>query len=60
VKWVLINKVVESIGYTRQAIYSKKKNGIWLNGIHWRKAPDGHLVFNLEAIQQWIEGAQQV
>lgn len=57
-KWVLIGKVVESIGYSRDAIYTKKKNGIWLFGIHWIKAPDGHLVFNLEAIQQWIEGKQ--
>ena len=54
-EWVLINKVVDSIGYTRNAIYSKKKNGIWIFGIHWKKAPDGHLIFNLVAIQQWLQ-----
>lgn len=56
--WVLIDKVVQSVGYTRCAIYNKKKNGVWLYEIHWRKAPDGHLVFNLEAIQRWIEGKE--
>jgi hypothetical protein len=55
-KWVLINKVSELIGYTDDAIRAKIKKGVWLSGIHWRKAPDGRLMFNLEAIQKWIEG----
>lgn len=55
-KWVLINKVVEIIGYTEDAIRAKKKNGIWLCGIHWIKAPDNRIHFNIEAIQKWIEG----
>lgn len=54
-KWVLINKVIELIGYTDDAIRAKIKRGIWLKDIHWKKAPDGHLFFNLEAIQKWIE-----
>jgi hypothetical protein len=54
-KWVLINKVIELIGYTDDAIRAKIKKGVWRSGIHWKKAPDGRLVFNLEAIQKWIE-----
>jgi hypothetical protein len=54
-KWVLINKVIELIGYTDDAIRSKISKGVWLSGIHWRKAPDGRLFFNIEAIQKWIE-----
>lgn len=56
-KWVLINKVIELIGYTDDAIRAKIKRGVWLQNIHWRKAPDGRLVFNIEAIQKWIEKA---
>lgn len=56
IKWVLIAKVVELIGYTDDAIRAKIKNGVWLNGVHWLKAPDGRIMFNLEAIQRWIEG----
>jgi len=56
IKWVLIHKVVELIGYTDDAIRAKIKKGVWLSGIHWKKAPDGRLMFNLEAIQKWIEG----
>lgn len=55
-KWVLINKVIESIGYTDDAIRAKIKRGVWLEDIHWRKAPDARLVFNIEAIQKWLEG----
>jgi hypothetical protein len=54
-KWVLISKVIELIGYTDDAIRSKIAKGVWLSGIHWKKAPDGRLMFNLEAIQKWIE-----
>lgn len=55
-KWVLINKVIELIGYTDDAIRSKIAKGVWVVGIHWMRAPDGRLFFNLEAIQRWIEG----
>jgi len=55
-KWVLIKKVVEIFGYTEDAIRAKTKKGVWLKGIHWTKAPDNRILFNVEAIQQWIEG----
>ena len=56
IKWVLIHKIVELIGYTDDAIRAKMKRGVWICGIHWRRAPDGRIVFNVEAIQQWMEG----
>lgn len=57
-KWVLINKVIELIGYSDYAIRAKIKTGIWLKDIHWRKAPDGRILFNLPALEQWIEGKE--
>lgn len=54
--WVLIKKLIELTGYTDDAIRTKIKRGIWLCGIHWVKAPDGRILFNLEALQKWIEG----
>ena len=55
-RWVLINKVVEYIGYTDDAIRAKKQRGEWKEGIHWRKGPDNRLIFNLSAIQAWMGG----
>ena len=53
--WVLISKLVQLTGYTDDAIRAKIKRGIWLCGVHWVKAPDGRINFNLEAITKWIE-----
>ena len=58
VTWVLIHKIVELIGYTDDAIRAKIKRGIWLQGVHWRKAPDGRIFINLEAVEKWIEGKE--
>ncbi len=57
-KWVLINKVVDLIGYTDDAIRAKIKKGVWRSDVHWRKVPDGRILFNLPALEQWIEGKE--
>lgn len=54
--WVLINKLVDATGYTNNAIRAKIKKGVWQEGRHFRKAPDGRLFFNLKEIQRWVEG----
>jgi hypothetical protein len=54
-KWVLIEKVTELMGYSDDAIRAKIKRGVWLSGTHWVKAPDGRILFNLEAINRWVE-----
>lgn len=54
--WVLIKKLVELTGYTDDAVRAKIKRGVWQQNIHWRKAPDGRILFNLMAIKEWIEG----
>lgn len=56
--WVLINKLIENIGYSDDAIRAKIKRGVWREDIHWRKAPDGRIVFNILAIRQWLEGKE--
>ncbi|HYC42290.1 MAG TPA: excisionase family protein [Noviherbaspirillum sp.] len=55
-RWVLIKLLMQHSGYSENAIRAKIKKGVWLEGLHWRKAPDGRIHFNLEAIQSWIEG----
>ena len=56
-KWVLIKKLVELTGYTENAIRAKIKKGVWLKDRHWRKAPDGRILFNVAEIQAWVEGS---
>lgn len=54
-KYVLINKLCELIGYTRYAVYAYVKKGIWLEKVHWVKR-NGRLYFNTKAIEKWVEG----
>lgn len=55
VKWVLIPRFCELTGYTKEAVNSKIKDGVWAEGIHWRKSPDNRRQINLEAFEQWVE-----
>lgn len=55
-KWIRIKLLSAQTGYSEEAIRAKKKNGIRLENLHWTKAPDGAIFFNLETIQSWIEG----
>ena len=54
-KWVLIKVLSRETGLSQDAIRSKKKNGVWREFVHWRKAPDGRIWFDLEAIYKWVE-----
>lgn len=55
-KYLTIRKFSVESGYTEEAIRSKIKRGEWLEGVHWKKAPDGRVLMNPEAYEQWVEG----
>ena len=41
--WVKLKKYCELSGDTMNAVHSKRRKGIWLDGQHCRLAPDGNL-----------------
>ena len=55
-QYITINKLAEISGYSIEAIRQKRKNGVWLENIHWKKAPDNRILFNHKKIVEWIEG----
>jgi len=55
-KWVLIRRFSELSGYTEKAISRKIESGVWLEGNHWKRAPDGRIMICPEAIEKWVEG----
>lgn len=57
-KWIRIEKFCELTGYTPSAVRGKIATGIWVSGIHFTKAPDGHILINLESYQSWVEGQE--
>jgi hypothetical protein len=56
-EWVLINVLETKLGYSDDAVRAKVKRNVWKLGTHWRKAPDGRLVFDLTAIRRWMGGS---
>ena len=56
-KWVKENKVHEESGLTIEAIRCKRKNGVWIEGEHWTKGPDGRCWYNLSEIEKWVESS---
>lgn len=55
-KWVVIGKLVELTGYSEDAIRSKISKGVLRETVHFRRAPDNRILFNLEAFWKWVEG----
>jgi hypothetical protein len=47
-------------GYTEKAVRRKIEEGRWLEGKEYRRAPDGHILVDLEGYYKWAEGQVQV
>ncbi len=54
-KWVKITMLERINGYTPDAVRGKIKSGLWKEGLHWKKAPDGNIMVSPRDIDEWIE-----
>ena len=43
-----------ALGYTPKALDRKREEGYWTQGVHWFKAPDGRVFYDMEAIDKWV------
>lgn len=50
---VLLKRAAELTGYTERALREKIKKRVWPEGCVWFKAPDGHLMINMEEYDAW-------
>ncbi len=46
-------------GYSPDAVYTKIKNGVWREGVHYRRAKDGHVLIHLPSYYAWVENQPQ-
>lgn len=58
-RWILLSLWLEKTGYTDNAFHSKRRRGIWLQDIHWTRAPDGHIMVDWRALDQWVEADRE-
>jgi hypothetical protein len=42
-------------GYTQKAVRRKIESGAWLEGREYRRAPDGHIIIDLQGYHKWVE-----
>ncbi len=55
-QYVLIPLFSELTGYSEKAIRCKIQEGVWLEGKHYRRAPDGRITMDIQAYYSWVEG----
>jgi hypothetical protein len=44
-------------GYTQKAVRRKIEEGVWLEGKQYRRAPDGHILIDMDGYEKWVERA---
>ena len=59
IHYVRVPVFCELTGYTVDAVDGKVRKGVWLEGIHYRRAPDGHILIDLRAFHAWVENQPQ-
>lgn len=57
-QWVLIPVFCSMSGYSDKAVRRKIADGVWLQGKHYRKAPDGRIHMNMPEYYKWVEQAE--
>lgn len=59
-RYVRIPKFVDETGYTARAVETKIQRGVWLEGKHYRRAPDGSILMDMEGYEKWVENQPAV
>jgi hypothetical protein len=54
IRFKTISKFCEESGYTDAAVRGKIREGIWMERKVWRKAPDGHVLIDVEGYNEWV------
>ncbi|WP_122975716.1 excisionase family protein [Vibrio coralliirubri] len=52
--WVKSNIIQRKMGLSIHAINKKRYRSIWVEGIHWIKARDNVIYYDIDEIQRWV------
>jgi len=56
IRFVTLKRFEELTGYSEEASRTKMRRGIWLQDREFVKAPDGHVLMDLEGYERWVLG----
>ncbi len=54
--WFRQELLIPVFGITPEAARKYRAEGKWLEGKHWRKDPANRIVYNRDAITEWMGG----
>lgn len=54
-RYMTISKFATESGYSEDAIRSKIRDGIWREGLEWKRAPDGRVLIDVDGYHRWVE-----
>lgn len=54
-KYVRLPLFESMSGYSEKSVRRKIEDGIWREGCEFKRAPDGHVLVNLEGFEKWVE-----
>ena len=54
-RYVRVVKFADETGYSEKAVRRKIEEGIWVEGTHYVKSPDGRIHMEMGAYYQWLE-----
>lgn len=54
-RYVTIALASVMTGLSEKAIRRKIEYGVWRERIEWRRAPDGHLMVDIQGVERWVE-----
>jgi len=55
--YVTIFKFCDDTGYTVKAVRRKIEDGVWIEGKHYRRSPDGRIHINVIEYVKWVESS---
>lgn len=55
-EYMLVPLFCQKTGYTDRAVRIKIQRGVWIEGKHYKRAPDGHISIDYKAYQRWVDG----
>lgn len=55
-KYVLLKKMAIESGYTEKALRRKIEDGVFVQGVHYVKSPDGRIHMDVERFEEWVAG----
>lgn len=54
-RYVVISRAAELTGYSAKAIQRKIQDGVWPEGLMWKRAPDKRVLIDMDGYDRWVE-----